>query len=254
MIQSIERALKIVELLANEQAGLPLRAIAQRQGLLPATAHSILKTLSATGYVEQDSLRASYRLGIKPYLLAAKPSFWSALAGVAHPILQKLHQAFDECVVLATLKNDELLVVAMIESDHLLSVNPTTARRPVHCTGTGKLLLSYLPEAHVRNIVRRQGLPRFTSQTITTVDCLIEDLKEIRAQGYAIADEEGDMGVSAIGVPVRNALGVVIASLGIYLPKIRFASRSKAIISALIQGGRELSSKLEMPQKEKERL
>ena len=245
MIQTIIRATRILEIISQNKEGITLSEIAKGMNLGLSTVHNFLRTLLECGYVEQDEKTRKYYLGIKNYLLGSKYEESNTLLPIVQPFLINLNERFNENIIISVIRNYKLIVLKTVQSSRELIANPHYISGRLHCTGTGKLLLAYLSKEETDRCIKNQGLKKFTPKTISTREGLDEELKKIRQRGYAIAEEEGAHGISAIGVPIYNANGKVIASVGMSLPTLRFkGKRKKEIIRTLCQAGKEVSRKL----------
>lgn len=199
-VQSVERAFRILEALAEARGELPLASIAESTGLAQATVHRLLSTMLPLGYVRQLESRG-YALG--PALISLGGRATPPLASLAQPIMVRLEEVAQETVNLAVLDGDHVAYVGQVPSRHQMRMFTEVGKRVLpHAAGVGKAILSTLPEARVRQIVSATGLPRYTDTTITSVEDLIADLRESKRRGFAIDDGEQELGVRCIAVPV----------------------------------------------------
>jgi IclR family acetate operon transcriptional repressor len=206
-VQSVERALDLLEVLAAGPQGMSEVAVAA--GLPDATAHRLLRTLVARGYVRQGPDRR-YALGTR--LLGLGDGARRAAVTAAGPFLAHLVEVSGETANLAVLEGDHVVYVAQVPSAHRLRMFAEVGRRvSVHSTAVGKVLLAGLPDADVEALVARTGLAGRTARTLTTPDRLLAELATVRRQGWAVDDEEEELGVRCLAVPVADGRRTVAA-------------------------------------------
>jgi DNA-binding IclR family transcriptional regulator len=218
-VQTVERALDILEVLASSRESFGVTEIGSRIGLHKSTVHRIIQTLCYRGYVEKEKDRERYRLGIK--IIEVGNAFFNQLEvrKIAERYLESLAKTFDEVVHLVLPDNGEVVFIDHKESSQLIGMySKVGSRGYMHCTAVGKAILSTLPEEEVRLILQKKGMPRFTQQTITDPEKLIEQLKEIRKTGIAVAAEETEVGVINIGTPIYDYSGRTIGAISISGP------------------------------------
>lgn len=197
-VQSVERAFALLEVLGEADGPLSLAEVAQRAGLASPTAHRLLRTLQAQGYVAQHATR-EYSLG--PGLIALGRRATPPLAVFAQPVLAELEEISGETANLAVLERDLIAYVAQVPSRHRMRMFTEVGRQVLpHASGVGKAILSTLPEPSVRAIIRRTGLPQYTPSTLTDEAAFFADLRESRRRGFAIDDGEQEVGVRCIAV------------------------------------------------------
>lgn len=197
-VQSVVRAIDVLEALAAAETALPLSEIASHTGLAAPTAHRLLKTLLSRGYAHQDEA-GHYGLGSSLIRLGQRAT--PQLAKAAQPVLASLEQISEETANLAVLDGDLVAYIAQVPSRHRMRMFTEVGRRVLpHAAGVGKAMLSTLPEAHVRELVSRTGLPRYTPSTLTSETKLLADLRAARRRGFAVDDGEQEVGVRCIAV------------------------------------------------------
>ena len=221
-VQTVTRALELLERIADNGESVTVSALATISGLPLPTVHRMLKTLVALGYVRQLPSRR-YALG--PRLIRLGESAGRALGAAAQPFLAELVESTGETANLAMREADKVVYVAQVPSRHSMRMFTEIGRRVLpHCTGVGKALLSQLSDAEVKAVVRRTGLQALTDRTITDVDALLADLELIRARGWAEDNGEQEIGVRCLAVPV---LGTgIAAALSVSGPEARITPES----------------------------
>lgn len=142
----------------------------------------------------------------------------------AQPILEQLAEQTHETIHLAILDDGKIVYLGKIESNQTLRVSMASRigqSAPAHCTGVGKLLLSYMPPEKLEQFLSQEKMQRYTEHTINDKSQLINELERIRQNGYAIDDEEYEVGIRCVAAPVRNKQGAVVAALSISIPTVR---------------------------------
>jgi len=215
MINSILKAIDILETFSSTQPQLTLSEISRRLKLPKSTAHSYLNTLKSRGLIEQAE-DGRYALGraIVPLTQAVRVNV--ELRDRAAPLLRELAEVCDKSVYLCSLDGDFVLYIYAIESPQRLRARTAVGDRAhLHCTSVGKAILSALTWDKVLDIVGREGLPKFTEATITDLEALRTELEETRARGYAIDRGEHERYSYCIGAPILDAEGRVIGSCSV---------------------------------------
>lgn len=244
-VQSVDRSLTILELL-GASGGSTVVQLAAQLGVHKSTASRLLSALEAHEMVTQDSERGKYRLGFGVLRLAHAIPGRLSLVQEAEPELRRLAEDHRETVNLAVLREGWAVNVAQeIGPGALGAHNWIGNLTPVHATSSGKVLLAGLPSAQRMEILRKKGVPSFTSRTITSRKKLEEQLLTVAAQGHATVFEEWEIGLNGVGVPVRNHRGEVVAALSISGPAFRFTRETMTALTEDLQtAGRTVSRRL----------
>ncbi|MBF4762141.1 IclR family transcriptional regulator [Nocardioides islandensis] len=249
LVQSVDRALSILEVLARDgEAG--VTEIAADLGVHKSTAFRLLATLEAHRLVEQDGERGRYRLGVGNLRLAGATTARLDLVQEARPVCRQLASETGETVNITVRAETSALYLDQVAgSSALQSHNWVGQHIPLHATSNGKVLLSELEDAQLKKAVRE--LPRYTDQTVTTMSKLVAELAHVREQGYALAVDELETGLTAVAAPIRNAHGDVIASISVSGPSFRLtADRLDRAIPLLLAAALEVSHRLGWGQRE----
>ena len=213
----MERALDILELLGGASGELGVTEIGPSVGLANGTAHRLLSTLTRRGYVLRNPRSRKYALGPKTMYLAS--SAGERLGPLARPFLEDLMEVSRESSNLAVLDRDSVVYLDQVPANRMVRMFTEPGNRVTpHSSGTGKVLLAYQTEAVVDSVIRRSGLPRYTSHTITDLGCLKGELAAIREQGYAVDSEEMEEGVRCLAAPVFGLNGGILAGISISGP------------------------------------
>jgi len=243
-VHSIERALAILESLARRPQGLGVTELSQVLRLHKSTVHRLLSTLSAFGYVEQDSLTERYKLGRKVMLLGLEILENLDFRKEAVPYLRELVEISRETAQLAVLDGGEIVIVERDRSPEVVTVN-LGLRAQVHCTAEGKVLLAYLPRDEAIYILETQGMPQHTVNTITDLEYMLSHLEKVRLQGYAINAEELVEGMRSIAAPIFDHSGKAIAALSISGPTSRLTlERIGRLVTVLKEACESISERL----------
>lgn len=223
-VQSVDRALGVLEVLAASGAPVGVGEVADLTGLPQGTVHRLLQTLQQRGYVRRDQGR-KYSLGTGAIRLADAAQ--RALARSAHPHLSELVRVSGETANLAVLEGDDVVYVAQVSSPHTLRMFAEVGRHvPPHSTAVGKVLLAALPREQALALLRRTGLAARTEATITDLARLADELDVVAGQGWAVDEQEQESGVRCVAVPVTG--GPVVAALSLSGPADRFTGGADA--------------------------
>ena len=244
--RSVARALTILHLFTVGEAEISLSEISQRVALHQSTVFRLLATLGAVGFTEQNPHTGRYRLG--PASLSLGQAFLrhSDLRQLAEAPLASLRDHSSETVHLATLYGTEVLYLEKLPGLHPIGLMSSRVgdRAPAHCTGLGKAMLAYQPEAAVRQTFSG-GLPGYTPRTVTRINALLEDLEKVRQQGFAVDDEEHEVGVVCVAAPVFDSSRMVAAiSASGPADRIRQGMRNRDLTQAVLAAAAETSAKL----------
>ena len=221
-IQSVTRALDILEYIVKTGDGFPLGKIAEACHLNKTTAYHLLRTLESRGYVEQSYDSQFYKAGWMLYTIAGKTFENLTVVQAARPYVQQLFDKYNETIILCygaqgADKKIGFCLYEMESDKPLHSSMPTGTQFPLHCTAAGKLYLASLPEA-MRKEELNHTLEKYTVNTVTDKETLADQLQQVKKLGFCIEKEEYQEGVCTIAVPVYKYTGRVIFSLGISLP------------------------------------
>lgn len=221
-IQAIDRAVSVLRCFDFDHKALGVRDISSRTGLHKATAHRILAALEHNGLIEQDSHTGTYHLGLELFRLGQLVAGRLDLREVAHPHLIDLTDNVSETSHLAILDGAEVLYLDKVEGPHALRMPSRTGRRiPAYCTSLGKAILSGFDDDEVKRQLAKTRFVRYTEHTIVTLDDLLEELKTVRRRGYAVDNEEVELGLTCIGAGLRDHSGATVGAISIAAPSAR---------------------------------
>ncbi len=220
-VQSVERALDILEFLGRSEDELGVSEIGTATGLSAGTVHRLLSTLGSRGYVHRNRETRKYALGLKSLSMAITAR--ERLGPLALPFLEELSEVSQETANLAILEQNSVMYVEQaVPSTRMLRIFTEPGNRvPLHSCGTGKVLLAYQPPRLLEFVVGRTGMSRYTAATITEPSQLREELRQIRRQGYALDYGEQEDGVRCLAAPVFGPDGEIFASISLSGPASR---------------------------------
>ncbi|KJE21222.1 transcriptional regulator, IclR family [Frankia torreyi] len=217
-VQSVQRALDILEVVEAAGGGCSISAMAAATGLPLPTIHRLVQTLTTRGYLRRLPDRR-YCLGSRLVPLGAGAN--ALLGERAAPILRELADGLGESANLAVLAGERAEYVAQAPGVYSMRTFTEVGRRvPLHCTGVGKALLSTLGDDEARAILRHSTLSTHTATTIVEVDALLDELAGIRARGYALDEGEMEVGVRCVAMPV-SVPGMSPMALSVSGPAVR---------------------------------
>jgi DNA-binding IclR family transcriptional regulator len=243
-VQSVDRAVTVLEILAREgEAG--VTEIASELGVHKSTAFRLVAALEARDLVEQNNDRGKYRLGVGILRLAGATAARLDLIQESRPVCRRLAAEVGETINIAVLSDGSALYLDQVAGPSALQLHNWAGQRiPLHATSNGKVLLAYLGDMPLSEIVSTP-LERFTDRTITSIRKLTVEIRAARERGYAIAVDELEVGLTAVAAPIRNASGEVIASVSASGPGFRLAGeRLDDVAEAVRAAGDEISRRL----------
>ena len=252
LINSILRACKILKSFSGDKAHFKISDLARQLHLDRSTTYRILLSLERAGFVEKNKQAGTYSLGLAAFEIGNAYLMQTDLIQVSKPVMEDLASKAQETVHLAVLSDIEIVYVDKVDSPRTLGVMSKLGQRgPLHCTSLGKTLLAFQPEDEQTRIIQKIRMTPFTSRTITSKQKLIEELRVIKKQGYALDRREIEEDVECIGAPILNYLGNVIAALSISGPQRKMGTpREKQFIRDVVKAAALISSKMgyhEMP-------
>lgn len=221
-IGSVQRAIDILNLFDGQSSELGTTEIARAVRLHKSTTASLIYTLEANGYLAQNPETRKFRLGLKLVERAFAMLDQVEVRRIAYPHLQALRDKWNETVNLAILDGADVVYVERMLGTKALGMRSEIGRRALaHSTSLGKAILACLPPKQVKEYIDHYGLPPVTEKTITDSTQFLSELEKVRELGYAIDDEENEVGGRCIGVPVFDYRGQVVAAVSISAPASR---------------------------------
>src|ERR1700719_573836 len=206
--QSVDRALHIIETLAEDDEGYRLSDLAVRTGLSTSTAHRLLTTLEKRRFVHFDRTESKWHIGAQSFSVGQPFARRSNSVAQAMPYLRKLRDQTRETANLAVVDDEKIIVLTRMESREIMrSLTKVRGRVAMVASGVGKAVLATYSDEDVNAIIRHHGMPRLTEKSIVRPSDLFRELEQVRNQGYAVDDEEARIGLRCIAAVVFNHCG-----------------------------------------------
>lgn len=231
-VQSLARALALLDALAESGDGLSLGDLAQTVGLAPSTAHRLLTTLQNRRFVRFAAAEGVWQVGVQAFIVGQAFRRARDLLSLARPALRRLMEESGETANLYIEEGGEAVCMGQVESRQMMrAIARPGGRVKMHCSGVGKAMLAALPEAEVARILEAHGLPRMTDRTLVTPRRLRDDLALTRRRGFAIDDEEHAVGMRCVAAAILDEDGRPLAAISLSGPAARIGD------AALIEAG-----------------
>ncbi len=241
--QAVTRAVNLLKAFTDSQPEWGLSEMAQAAGLNKTTTFRLLAALESEGLIARNPQTDAYRLGPEAIVLGGRALRANGLRAVSRAELEALAQETGETATLEVLTDSDTLILDEVLSRHMIGGTPSIGTRwPAHTTSTGKAILAALPD-DLLNAALPRRLPTPTDKSIADRETLRAELAKVRRQGYAVASEELEPGFVAIGAPVHDHNGQVIAAISVGGPKNRMPADRIAEIAALVKAAAERISK-----------
>jgi len=221
-IKSLIKAVEILETVQNHKNPISLEEISRLSKMNKTTCFRFIQTMRELNLLGQLSGTKHYKLGPRLISLGLTALDDFDLHKEAVPLMKELREQTGETVNLSILHGDELLIIERFRSNHLYNANLTVGSRlPLHCTSQGKVILAFLNEKMLNEIISKMIFKRYTDKTIKTKNELIRQLSEIRTSGYSFNNQEFEIGIAAVAGPIINHAGEPVAALNISFPLAR---------------------------------
>lgn len=247
-VPAIERALMLLEFLAQSKSGFSTSEISRRLGLPKSSTYLIVETLEKRGFLQKNRQNGRYYLGLKLIALSRHAIENLDLREEAKPFLRSLMQETQLVVHMAVLDGAEAMLIDKMEALGTGRQTSFVGRRlDVHSTGVGKALVAYISEEELALIARQKGFPRRNDNTITTLAALRRELAQVRSLGYSLDNEEDEIGERCIGAPVFDRNSTVVAAISVagtlnQIPDERIPDLANAVKRTAAQISSHLSS------------
>jgi IclR family KDG regulon transcriptional repressor len=245
-IHVIDRAAQILDCFGFDHQELSVSEIGSKTALHRSTAHRILMALEYNDLIRQNPETGKYRLGIKLFKLGHQAVFHLNLREICRPFLTRIMNDTQETVHLAVLDEDQVLYLDKVEGPHALRMPSRVGRHiPTYCTSLGKAMLSCLEEQEVKAIVGKQPLTAYTTNTVKNVEQLLADVRAVRKRGYAVDNEEIEIGLRCVGAPIRDHTGAMVGAISTAAPSARLAEKKIPVFGRLVMAvAAEISEQL----------
>jgi IclR family KDG regulon transcriptional repressor len=225
-LSSVASSIRLLKAFSEEQVEIGISDLAKRLGVAKSTVHRLAVTLVADGMLEQNPDTGKYRLGLSLFRLGSLVRQRMNISNEGRNLLRELREKVDETVHCAVLDGAEIMYVFNLEGTQAIRMRADIGvRKPAYCTAEGQVLLAYQSPEFVEQVLAR-GLPARTPQTVTDPEALKKVLEGIRTRGYAIEDEESEIGMRCIAAPLLNDAGEVVAAVGVAGPVTRLSKKA----------------------------
>lgn len=244
-IKSLDRAMRVLEYLSEYQ-GQSLSSLSADLEQSPATVYRILVTLQGRGLVEFDAAEQLWHIGPQAFVIGARFLRRTSLVDRARPILRRLMEQTGETANLGVVREHSVLFVSQVEShQNIRAFFPPGTLSPLHASGIGKALLSEMSEERLDRFLKASVLEAFTQHTLADAPRLREDLERIRQRGYAIDDEEKNIGMRCVAAPVFDIHGEAVAGISVSGPSSRIGPEGTDLFGrAVVDAASELTASL----------
>jgi DNA-binding IclR family transcriptional regulator len=242
-LSSVANAIRLTKAFSEQDHEMGISGLAVRLGLAKSTVHRLASTLVEYDILEQNRENGKYRLGLALFELGALVRRKMDAVSESRGQMHSLVESTGETVQLAVLDHLSVLYIRIRESRQAVRMSSSPgSRAPAHCTSVGKVLLAHQPQEVVRQVIDG-GLKRYTENTITSPDALAEELAAIRARGYAIDDEEIEVGLRCVAAPIRDHTGQVTAAISVAAPVQRMSKKTLQTTAPSVMAAADLISR-----------
>ncbi|MGB6008905.1 IclR family transcriptional regulator [Castellaniella sp.] len=247
--QSLEKGLAVLRAFGPTRRTMTIGEIADAVGINRSSAQRMVYTLQQLGYLRTHSKTRRYQLTVRSLQLGFDYLSLHPLIGIAIPFLIELSNVTQETVCLTEPDDGEMVYIARFVSARYIPIHmPTGSRIPMYCTGSGRAILSALPEDEARGVIGRQSIRAHTVHTCTDVEALMDILRAARARGYAVNQEELFLGDMTLAAPVLNNEGRPVAAVHVVAPTSRWGrlEAEEKMVPALLACARSLTNAMRM--------
>ncbi len=236
-VQSLSRALKLLNALSYYAQGLSLSEVASEVGLPNSTAHRLLTTLQNERYVRFDNERSVWLIGVQAFRVGSTFVRSRDLVTIARPYMRRLMDQSGETVNLGLLDRGEVVYLAQVETQKMMrAIAGPGGRAPLHCSGIGKALLAYMNEAERARLLSGLQWQRETANTIMNSETMQTHLPEIATNRYAVDDEENAIGLRCVASVVFNEFSEPMAGISVSGPTARLTDARMAALGTMVAG------------------
>ncbi len=228
-VQSLTRALSLLDAIAESHDGLNLSDLAELTGLAPSTAHRLLTTLEAVRFVRFEPSQALWQIGIQAFVVGNAFVRTRDVAAIARPHMRRLRDECGETVNLYIEDDGEAVCMMQVESREMMrAIARPGGRVRMHVSGAGKAMLAHLDEQRLSALILRFGLKRYTAKSVDSPAKLRTELVRIRERGFAVDDEENAVGLRCVAAPILDEHGLPVAAISLSGPTARLGDTDVA--------------------------
>ncbi|MBP1233468.1 DNA-binding IclR family transcriptional regulator [Arthrobacter sp. PvP102] len=242
----VGKALGLLVLLGDEPRGASAAELSRRAELPFSTTYRLLGSLTRDGFVDYEPDGRRYHLGLRVFQLGQRVSNHHGFAGTALPILRRVTEKTGEATILSVRDGNHHLTVNKVDGPQTFRVTSDPGHLgALHTTSVGKALVAFAEDAERKRLVEELELEPLTEFSITDREAFRSEIEQVRRRGYAVMDEENELGMRAVAVPVFNAQGYAFASLATAVPVFRLGLEDLvALVPVLQEAAAELSARL----------
>lgn len=241
---SLENALRLLDLFSIDKSEFKVKEIANQLNIANSTAHRLLKTLEEEGFIAKDNITNNYRLGVPILSLSSVITDSMDIVKKSTKILKEISNKFRQTAQIGVIQKNNVYYVNRIDYEHpVLGIQMfySNWKAPLHCTSSGKILLSNQPKNKIEQIVNNE-LTQFTKKTITDSEVFLNQLDEVKKKDHSVSIDEHLDGICSIAVPIKNKLGTIIAALEVIKSSEQIdCSKIDNIIKTLSDKSRDLT-------------
>lgn len=232
-IQSVEKACDLLMAFGNNTEELGVSELSRMLGIGKSTIWKLLNTFENKGMLVKNLNSDKYSLSIQFFQIACQYYNQISVHSVVRGFMEKLSRKYGETIHFAVRDGDEVVYVEKIDGTFNINIYSRIGRRsPIYAPSVGKVILANLEREQIMDILNRSRLQAYTEYTITTKEALLQELDRIRKQGYAMDNEEYELGIRCVGVPVKNIAGRIVGGLSISGMKARMTDE---LVSEIIE-------------------
>jgi DNA-binding IclR family transcriptional regulator len=242
MSRTINKAMRVLDLFSLERPEWGVSEVARDLKLPKSTISELMSDLADQRLLRR-TVKGRYRLGWRLFELSQTLLDTTEFRVEARRVMEELVRSWDETVHLAVLDGVQAVYIEKLQPTPAVKIRITRsgARLPAHCSGVGKVLLAYSEWEYVVEMLKDQGMPELTENTITDLDLLAEELKRVRERGYAYDNEEILIGLCCVAAPIYDPSGTVVAAISFSVPAYRFCPRREAYTAAILNAAQCIS-------------
>lgn len=247
IIQAVSHALDLLEQFHGDVDELGVTELSKRLKLHKNNVFRLLATLESRGYIEQNRATENYRLGLKSLELGQTFIKQMGLLRQAKPILERMVRECNETSYVAIFKEGYIVYLDVVETDLTVRVvSRVGSRLPAYCTASGKVHLAFMSEEEVDALLPTREFKGYTPTTITDKEKLKSELRKVADQGYAIDNEELDLGVRCVAAPIRDYTRRIVGAVSVSGPSMRIGDDrlEKDLVPLVLQASEDLSTRL----------
>jgi IclR family pca regulon transcriptional regulator len=240
---SLARGLIVIQAFTQQSPQMTISQLSVKTGLSRAAVRRCLYTLTKLGFAGAED---GSRYSLRPRMLTLSHTYTTSntLSAAAQPILERMSAALRESFSVATLDGEDIVYIARTQVNRVMAVDlHIGSRLPAYCTSMGRVLLAYLPTEQLEQYLAKAALTPHTTRTITSVEKLRLALRNVRRNGYALVDQEYEVGLRSLAVPVYAASGRVVATLNLSgnAPRLSVLEMQSRFLNHLRNAANELS-------------